>query len=114
MDGDAQPLRCVAAPLVVSGDAIRVSRRDVLKQVGAHQVSAVVRLAEPRELAVAQSDGLQLGEERGSDFRRRLRRVLGRQRRRIGLTVEALDHVDAGNAEDRTGDNHDERLPASA
>ena len=55
MKRNASLRRDVAAPLIEAVDAVRVARLHGLEQVGAHEVSTVVRFAESLELAVRQA-----------------------------------------------------------
>src|SRR5215204_3064325 len=63
VDGHLQPGGHVAAPPVVTGDAVRICGADVTEQVGANQVAAVVRLAESRQFAIAQLHRLHFRKE---------------------------------------------------
>jgi hypothetical protein len=90
----------VAAPLVVSVDAIGVSRTNRREQVTAHQVPAVVLLAEPFEPAVRQLDRLQLGEERRPDA------IPVQSQQNVRALVTRLAHHAAGQRRLEPGCEH--------
>ena len=114
MHGDAELLRDVAAPVVLEIDAIRVRCGDILQEVFAHQIAAIVLAAVPLQGAVVQADGLELIEERlfNGVRRRRPKRLFLRDRaplahqhegattttipasRSSGLRTESLDSPD--------------------
>jgi hypothetical protein len=63
MHWNAITTRHLTAPVVVPADAVRVRRIQLLDEVLAHQIAAVVGAAEPFERAIFQRDGLQFGND---------------------------------------------------
>src|SRR5688572_19619132 len=63
MDGDVEPGRNVAAPLVIARDPVRITGLDAAEQVAAHQVAAVVSLAESLEFTIGQDNRAQQVEQ---------------------------------------------------
>src|SRR5262245_35062806 len=63
MNADVKPARDFAAPPVVPGDSVRIARLDAAKQIFAERIAAVVRFAEPPQLAVRNPHRLNFRKE---------------------------------------------------
>jgi hypothetical protein len=63
MDGNLEMTRDIASPLVVAGNAVRISGFDTAQEIDAERIAAVIAFAEAPQFAVREAHRLNLGEQ---------------------------------------------------